>query len=60
MRLLGRVKGEKEAFTFHAFLQKEGIGGSFEPAEAEDTFNIWIMNEDEVEQARHWFEECLL
>lgn len=57
MRLLGRVKGEKEAFTFHAFLQKEGIGGSFEPAEAEDTFNIWIMNEDEVEQARHWFEE---
>jgi len=57
MRLLGRIKGEKEAFTFHAFLQKEGIGGSFEPTDQEDTFNIWIEHEDEVEQARHWLEE---
>jgi len=57
MRLLGRIKGEKEAFTFHAFLQKEEIEGSFEPADGQDEFNIWIEQEDEVEKAQHWLQE---
>lgn len=56
MRLVGRIKGEKEAFTFHAFLQKEGIEGRFEPSHLEQTFDIWIEHEDEVDVARHWME----
>lgn len=57
MRLLGRVYGEKKAFTFHAFLQREGIDGTFEPASEEGEFNIWIEHEDEVERAQHWLNE---
>ena len=57
MRAVGRIKGEKEAFTFHAFLQKEEIGSHFEPAKEEGEFLIWVDNEDEVEKTLHWMEE---
>lgn len=56
MRLIGQLKGEREAFTFYAFLQKEEIGGSFEPTQEENTFNIWIENEDDVKAASHWMD----
>lgn len=50
MRLIGRIKGEKEAFTFHTFLKSEGIENSLESGK-EDEFMIWIMNEDDADAA---------
>ncbi|MCP5506440.1 MAG: rhomboid family intramembrane serine protease [Chlamydiales bacterium] len=55
MRLIGSLKGEKEAFQFVSFLQKEEIHASCDPHGEE--FQIWIENEDHIEKATHWLEE---
>ncbi|QVL58012.1 MAG: rhomboid family intramembrane serine protease [Simkaniaceae bacterium] len=58
MRLIGTLKGEKEAFQFYSFLQEEKIECSYEPdSREEDTFQFWVMHEDEVDTAIHWLEE---
>lgn len=58
MRLIGNLKGEKEAFQFISFLEREEIFASCEP-DAQDgrTFQIWIENEDDIEKATHWLSE---
>lgn len=58
MRLIGTVKGEKQACQFYSFLQEEEIECSYEPdSHQEDTFQFWIMHEDEIQKAIHWLEE---
>lgn len=58
MRLIGYLKGEKEAFQFISFLQKEGIPASCEPNPGnDDTFQVWVEHEDDVEKGEHWLEE---
>lgn len=58
MRLIGTVKGEKQAYQFYSFLQEEKIECSYEPdSHQEDCFQFWVMHEDEIETAAHWLEE---
>lgn len=58
MRLIGYLKGEKEAFQFVSFLQKEGIPASCEPNSGNDEiFQVWVEYEDDVEKGGHWLEE---
>ncbi|MCB1084640.1 MAG: rhomboid family intramembrane serine protease [Chlamydiia bacterium] len=58
MRLIGTVKGEKEAFKFYTFLQEEGIDCSKDPVSGqEEAFEIWVMHEDQIENATHWLSE---
>jgi GlpG protein len=58
MRLIGKLKGDKEAYKFFLFLQGEGIECSYEPVPSEEeTFQFWVMHEDEIENAMHWLEE---
>jgi len=58
MRLIGKLKGDKEAYKFYSFLEGEGIECSYEPVPSEnEIFQFWIMHEDEIEIATHWLEE---
>ena len=58
MRLIGYLKGEKEAFQFISFLQKEGIPSSCEPDSGnENTYQIWVEHDDDVEKGGHWLQE---
>ena len=58
MRLIGTLKGEKEAFQFYSFLQEEKIECSYEPDSCvENAFQFWVMHEDEVDKAIHWLKE---
>lgn len=58
MRLIGKIQGDKEAYKFYSFLEGEGIECSYEPVSSEnETFQFWIMHEDEIESATHWLGE---
>jgi GlpG protein len=58
MRLIGTIQGEKEAYKFYSFLEAEGIECSYEPVTTEkNTFQFWVMHEDEIDKATHWLEE---
>ena len=61
MRLVGKIKGDKEAHAFYSFLQKEGIEcvceATEDPQTKELTFSIWVANEDDIEMTEHWLLE---
>lgn len=58
MRLIGTIKGEKQVYQFYSFLQEEKIECSYEPdSRQEDSFQFWVMDENEIETATHWLEE---
>ena len=58
MRLIGSLKGEKEAFQFISFLQGEDIPSSCEATpENNEMFHIWVEHEDDIEKAIHWLDE---
>jgi len=58
MRLIGTIQGSKEAYQFYSFLQGEGIECNYESTFSQnENFQIWIVNENEVAQATHWFQE---
>jgi GlpG protein len=61
MRLVGKIKGDKEAHAFYSFLQKEEIEclceASEDPQTKELTFSIWVASEDDLEMAEHWLLE---
>ncbi|MDJ0652300.1 MAG: rhomboid family intramembrane serine protease [Simkaniaceae bacterium] len=58
MRLIGTVKGQKQAHQFYSFLQAEKIACSYETdSHQEARFQFWVIQEHEVETAAHWLEE---
>ena len=61
MRLIGEIEGEKEAFSFKAFLLREGIEATYDRTSEEErfVFEIWVEKEEEIEIARHWLSEYL-
>jgi len=61
MRLIGEWKDEKAAYGFQAFLLSQKIESSYEPFQDPGaqtlTFRIWIVNEDDYDQAMVFFRE---
>ena len=61
MRLIGLLDSEKQAFTFYAFLVRQGIKSTYEPmvdpVTKKEEQRIWIYEEDDLEQAIQWLEE---
>jgi len=55
MRLVGHLKDEKQARFFCAFLRKQRVQGYFEPTHnAEFHYQIWVEDEDSLEQSLEW------
>ena len=53
MRLIGSVPSRRLAQEFSYYLSKEGIENTFEPVQSEgkEVYQIWILDEDDVESA---------
>ena len=59
MRKVGDFKLEKEALVFWSFLSKEKIDSSLEEKEGEEGYEIWISDEDQINQAIFHYQEFL-
>ena len=59
MRKVGDFKLEKEALVFWSFLSKEKIDSSLEEKEGEEGYEIWISDEDQINQANFHYQEFL-
>jgi GlpG protein len=59
MRKVGDFKLEKEALVFWSFLSKEKIDSSLEEKEGEEGYEIWISDEDQINQASFHYQEFL-
>ena len=59
MRKIGDFKLEKEALVFWSFLSKEKIDSSLEEKEGEEGYEIWISDEDQINQASFHYQEFL-
>jgi len=59
MRKVGDFKLEKEALVFWSFLSKEKIDSSLEEKEGEEGYEIWISDEDQINQASFYYQEFL-
>ncbi len=61
MRLISHFPSEKEVFAFHTFLLKKGIKSVYElSSEIQDKhkpFRLWVVNEEDIEAAKIYFEE---
>lgn len=61
MRLIGAFEEEKQAFAFQSFLTRQGVESTYDlhrDLEAKQTvYNVWVMNEDDIEKVSAWFEE---
>lgn len=58
MRLIGVLQGEKKAFRIISFLKGEGIAARYFPlAGSEKQFELWVIDEDQLADARHWLTE---
>jgi GlpG protein len=58
MRLIGQIVQERQAYLFYSFLKKKGIENSYEPfldpELKKQVFQIWILDEDRVEESETW------
>ena len=59
MRKVGDFKLEKEALVFWSFLSKEKIDSSLEEKEGEEGYEIWISDEDQINEASFHYQEFL-
>ena len=59
MRKVGDFKLEKEALVFWSFLSKEKIDSSLEEKEGEEGYEIWISDEDQINEASFHYQEVL-
>ncbi len=59
MRKVGDFKLEKEALVFWSFLSKEKIDSSLEEKEGEEGYEIWISDEDQINEAIFHYQEFL-
>ncbi len=60
MRLIGEFKDERHSFGFQAFLKKEGIQSLYDStkdASGQTTFRLWIVEEDDFDQAWAFYQE---
>ncbi|MES2344937.1 MAG: rhomboid family intramembrane serine protease [Chlamydiota bacterium] len=61
MRLVATFEQEKEAFEFSLFLKKQEIPSSYEPQADPSTgalrYLVWIVNEEDIEDALLWAEK---
>ena len=58
MRLIGAFEEKKRGLQFYSFLQAEKIDSVFEVySQKEGLIQIWVVNEDDLEKAIHWFQE---
>jgi len=58
MRLIGSLKGKSQAYQFYSFLKKEKIECTYEhDSLEEETFQFWVMHEEEINAAAHWLKE---
>lgn len=56
MRLLATFKEHKKAETFSNFLLSQGIENQCDSKdEAETEFHVWVIDEDQYENALHWY-----
>ena len=59
MRKLGDFELEKEALLLWSFLSKEKIDSSLEEKEGGEGYEIWISDEDQINQANFHYQEFL-
>ena len=59
MRKVGDFKLEKEALVFWSFLSKEKIDSSLEEKEGEEGYEIWISDEDQINEASFHYQDFL-
>ena len=59
MRKVGDFKLEKEALVFWSFLSKEKIDSSLEEKEGDEGYEIWISDEDQINEASFHYQEFL-
>ena len=59
MRKVADFKLEKEALVFWSFLSKEKIDSSLEEKEGEEGYEIWISDEDQINEASFHYQEFL-
>lgn len=59
MRKVGDFKLEKEALVFWSFLSKEKIDSSLEEKEGQEGYEIWISDEDQINEASFHYQEFL-
>ncbi len=60
MRLIGEFKDERQSFGFQAFLKKEGIQSLYDStkdASGQTMFRLWIVEEDDFDQAWAFYQE---
>lgn len=58
MRQVGDIVGLENANRFLNFLAKEKIQGELREEDA-GIYRVWVVNEDQLEQAEQWFREFL-
>ena len=56
MRKLGDFELEKEALLLWSFLSKEKIDSSLEEKEGGEGYEIWISDEDQINQANFHYQ----
>ena len=59
MRKVADFKLEKEALVFWSFLSKEKIDSSLEEKEGDEGYEIWISDEDQINEASFHYQEFL-
>ena len=59
MRKVADFNLEKEALVFWSFLSKEKIDSSLEEKEGEEGYEIWISDEDQINEASFHYQEFL-
>ena len=58
MRLIGVFEEKKGGARFYSFLQRESVEAVYEALpQKEGLFQLWVIEEEDVERATHWFKE---
>ena len=55
MRLIAEFNSEKEAFSFHTYLQHHGVTSQYDMQQA--TYRVWVIEEDDFDKAYNLFQE---
>lgn len=55
MRLIGEFQSEKEAFSFHNYLQQNGVASQYDMQQS--TYRVWVIEEDDFDKAHSLYQE---